>query len=96
MKNYLLFGDSNTWGYRPATDGERFPFGRLFENAAEKSKCFPQTYKEVTDKQGVHFLDASKLAAPPACGDGVHIDETGAAAIGNAIADFIQAKLRDF
>ena len=212
MKNYLLFGDSNTWGYRPATDGERFPFeqriagilqqrlgtsyrvieealngrmthledplsldkngakqlpiildthrpldlvsimlgtndlkrymnldpidsamgisqlidtvrecqcgrngaapeilviappayidtvqplGRLFENAAEKSKRFPQTYKEVTDRQGVHFLDAGKLAAPPACGDGVHIDETGAAAIGNAIADFIQANLRD-
>ena len=69
------------------------PFGRLFENGAEKSKHFPEAYKEIADRQGVHFLDASKLTAPPANGDGVHIDETGAAAIGNGIADFIQAKI---
>ncbi len=126
MKNYLLFGDSNTWGYRPATDGERFPFdqriagvlqqrlgnsirvieealnGRMThwedplnpdKNGAEKSKHFPEAYKEIADRQGVHFLDASELTAPPANGDGVHIDETGAAAIGNGIADFIQAKI---
>ncbi|MCM8538501.1 MAG: SGNH/GDSL hydrolase family protein [Lentisphaeraceae bacterium] len=26
MKNYLCFGDSNTWGFIPATDFERYPF----------------------------------------------------------------------
>ena len=26
MKHVLCFGDSNTWGYVPATEGERFPF----------------------------------------------------------------------
>lgn len=211
MKNYLLFGDSNTWGYRPASDGERFPFaqriggvlqnrlgdsarvieealngrmahwedplnpnkngakqlpiilethrpidfisimlgtndlkrylnlnpidsamgvshlidtiresqcgrngvtpeilviappqyvdtnqpfGRLFEGAVEKSKCFPSAYKEIANAQGVHFLDASKSATPPASGDGVHIDEIGSTAIGNAIANLIQENFK--
>lgn len=26
MKNYLCFGDSNTWGYVPASDGQRYPY----------------------------------------------------------------------
>jgi lysophospholipase L1-like esterase len=26
MKTILCFGDSNTWGYIPGTDGERFPY----------------------------------------------------------------------
>ncbi len=26
MKTILCFGDSNTWGYVPGTDGERFPY----------------------------------------------------------------------
>jgi lysophospholipase L1-like esterase len=26
MKHVLCFGDSNTWGYIPGTEGERFPF----------------------------------------------------------------------
>lgn len=26
MKNILLFGDSNTWGFIPATDFERYPY----------------------------------------------------------------------
>ena len=28
MKNILFFGDSNTWGFIPATDFERYPYGK--------------------------------------------------------------------
>ncbi|MEM9158133.1 MAG: GDSL-type esterase/lipase family protein [Verrucomicrobiota bacterium] len=66
------------------------PFGRSFVDASDKSKHFATAYQEIADKQGVHFFNAAPLAAPPADGDGVHIDAPGCAAIANALADFIQ------
>ncbi len=36
MKNYLLFGDSNTWGYVPASDGDRFPFENRISGVLQK------------------------------------------------------------
>jgi len=36
MKNYLLFGDSNTWGYIPATDAERFPYEQRIGGILQK------------------------------------------------------------
>lgn len=48
----------------------------LGEQAAEKSKDFPETYQEIAERFGCHFLDASKVVEPGKI-DGIHFDEQG-------------------
>ncbi|MCM8532648.1 MAG: SGNH/GDSL hydrolase family protein [Lentisphaeraceae bacterium] len=67
------------------------PFGHIFDGAVEKSKGFAEAYKEVAESYGVHFLDAGKYAVPPVSGDGVHIDEQGTKAIGEALVKYIES-----
>lgn len=60
-------------------------FGRNFDGASDKTKGFKSAYQEICEERKVHFFDAASVAAPPAGGDGVHLDDTGAQAIAEAL-----------
>ncbi len=61
------------------------PFGRLFDHAFELSRQLADSYREVAADRGVAFLDAGAFAACPDT-DCIHIDDTGHAALGRAMA----------
>ena len=74
----------------PAYVNSTQPFGKIFEGAIEKTKLFGETYREVADAHGIHFLDASTVAEPPYEGDGVHIDDHGTKAIAEAVYPIVK------
>jgi len=62
------------------------PFGRLFDHAVPLSRELAAAYQEVAEDLGVAFLDAGAHATCPPT-DCIHIDDTGHAAIGRAMAE---------
>lgn len=65
-------------------------FGRVFENAEEKTKNFSMYYREIAERRNVHFFDAASVASPPTSGDGIHLDEDGAKAIATTLINQIE------
>ncbi|MCB1235568.1 MAG: hypothetical protein KDM91_10900 [Verrucomicrobiae bacterium] len=73
----------------PVSAEGKCPFGRLFDHAASLSRELAALYREVADDRGAAFLEAGAHASCPAT-DCIHIDDTGHAAIGRAMADAVR------
>jgi len=68
-------------------------FRGLFGNqAAEKSREFPEEFRRVAEQFGCAFLDASQFASPCA-EDGVHLNAGGHARLAQAICECVQGML---
>lgn len=78
----------------PVHPEAKCPFGRLFDRAAPLSRELAAAYREIADDRAVAFLDAGAHASCPAT-DCIHIDDTGHAAIGRAMADAVRRLLAD-
>ncbi|MCB1079511.1 MAG: SGNH/GDSL hydrolase family protein [Verrucomicrobiae bacterium] len=76
----------------PVHPEAKCPFGRLFDRAAPLSRELAAAYREIADDLGVDFLDAGAHASCPAT-DCIHIDDTGHAAIGRAMAEKVRGML---
>ena len=63
-------------------------FGEYDENSLRQSRFLAQTYKEVTDKYGVDFLNASRVAETSEV-DCIHIDEKNHELLGRYISSKI-------
>lgn len=64
--------------------------GHIFGGqAAEKTREFPQAYREIAEKFGCYFLDAADCAGPGRV-DGVHMDETGHEKLANAVFEKVK------
>lgn len=68
------------------------PFGHTFDGAIPKSQGFAAAYREIAGQRGCLFLDAASLAKT-SVRDGIHLDEAGHKAIGEAIAGVILREL---
>lgn len=73
----------------PTAQGQ-CPFGHLFDHAVTLSRKLAAAYSEVAADLGVAFLNAGEFAECPDT-DCIHIDDTGHAALGKAMAE----KVRD-
>ena len=62
------------------------------EQAAEKSREFPQEFRAVAEQYGCEFMDASEFAGPCA-EDGVHISRDGHGRLARAMCDKIKQML---
>src|SRR3989344_4711738 len=67
-------------------------FKDIFKGSEEKSKQFSQAYEGYATKNGLYFLDSTKLVAPSSI-DGIHLSEEGNLALGKAIAKKISELL---
>lgn len=68
-------------------------FEQIFEGAAEKSRALPAFLEQVAKRQGIAFADMGKKATVDPI-DGIHLDATAHAAIGEALADCVQNDLK--
>ncbi|MCB1064684.1 MAG: SGNH/GDSL hydrolase family protein [Verrucomicrobiae bacterium] len=68
----------------PVAEG-KCPFGRLFDHAGPVSRDLADAYREIAENLGVAFLDAGAHATCPDT-DCIHIDDSGHAALGAAMA----------
>ena len=94
QKTILCYGDSNTWGYDPATQA-RFPRdkrwagvlrlelgdGYLVIESMHLSRCFRQVAQEL----GCQLLDASEVMTSSDL-DGIHFDLDEHRKLGQAVA----------
>jgi len=53
-----------------------------------RSAGFSRHYREMADARKLHFLDAAEIVEPSSV-DGVHLDETGHALLGRAVAGMV-------
>jgi lysophospholipase L1-like esterase len=60
-------------------------FAEMFQDGAEKSMKFGETYREIAKRFGCAFLDAGEVIASSAI-DGIHFEEDGHRKLGQAIA----------
>ncbi|MEM7395390.1 MAG: hypothetical protein AAF492_23910, partial [Verrucomicrobiota bacterium] len=65
------------------------PFGHKFDKAIERSQQLAPAYEEVARDKGAAFFSAASVATCPDT-DGIHIDEAGHRALGEALAQEIR------
>lgn len=73
----------------PVSEG-KCPFGHLFTDAPEKSRDLPVSYSELAVDRGVSFLNAGDFATCPVP-DCIHLDASGHASLGRAIAEKVRS-----
>lgn len=63
----------------------QYPFGHKFDTAIERSAAMPQAFREIAEQIGCLFGDANKVTDVSSI-DGIHLDESGHAKLGKALA----------
>lgn len=70
----------------PSADGTYF-YG-FSQSSSRKARDISEIYCSIAELHGLYFLDASDVAAPGQS-DGIHLEESGHAALAEAVADCI-------
>ncbi len=63
----------------------QYPFGHKFDTAVGRSEAMPEAYREIAEQVDCLFGDANTVTDVSAI-DGIHLDETGHAKLGKALA----------